>query len=74
MPKDKEEPRTVVVLTRDELDAVMAALPIAWPQVEAFGLESEEDDPKLAAGMAEQARTMQRLYDRLVEKSDGGGR
>jgi len=49
-----------------DLDAIMAALPVAWPIIEQFAIESEEDDPQLAAGMAEQAATMRLLYDRLL--------
>lgn len=54
-----------MTITPDEQDALMHGLPLAWPQLENFADESEEDDARLAAGAREAARILRLLYDRL---------
>jgi hypothetical protein len=55
-----------VNLSTEEIVALQHALPIAWPQMDDFAIESEQDDPKLAAGYAAMAQVLRSLYERIT--------
>jgi hypothetical protein len=53
-------------ITAEEVEALQHALPLAWPLMEQFAVESIEDAPKLAMAYETMARVVQDLYDRLM--------